>query len=237
MNKLVSDATKRNWNKLNADSSTKLTKRANKRLSKKKILPIEYLSNSDNTIFIRNVISLFENNNWNMENMIYSFGISLLEKHNLLEKENVKKILKEMKYKKIKEIMNLEIPTDECDLLGLIYQAIQLEGEKNKKGSYYTSRKVTDNMTNDFDFAHKELFLDPCCGSGAFLLSLNNVKPEQIFGCDRDKIAVMIAKINLLLNSFWRIFFLFFCKGIFTIKRTWLYSFFIARSYFKCEKS
>ena len=134
MNKLVSDATKRNWNKLNADSSTKLTKRANKRLSKKKILPIEYLSNSDNTIFIRNVISLFENNNWNMENMIYSFGISLLEKHNLLEKENVKKILKEMKYKKIKEIMNLEIPTDECDLLGLIYQAIQLEGEKNKKG-------------------------------------------------------------------------------------------------------
>ena len=99
MNKLVSDATKRNWNKLNADSSTKLTKRANKRLSKKKILPIEYLSNSDNTIFIRNVISLFENNNWNMENMIYSFGISLLEKHNLLEKENVKKILKEMKYK------------------------------------------------------------------------------------------------------------------------------------------
>ena len=81
MNKLVSDATKRNWNKLNADSSTKLTKRANKRLSKKKILPIEYLSNSDNTIFIRNVISLFENNNWNMENMIYSFGISLLEKH------------------------------------------------------------------------------------------------------------------------------------------------------------
>ena len=85
-------------------------------------------------------------------------------------------------------------------ILGLIYQAIQLEGEKNKKGSYYTSRKVTDNMTNDFDFAHKELFLDPCCGSGAFLLSLNNVKPEQIFGCDRDKIAVMIAKINLLLK-------------------------------------
>ena len=44
------------------------------------------------------------------------------------------------------------------------------------------------------------VFIDPCCGSGAFLLSLDSAKPCQIFGIDNDPIAVMLAKFNLLLK-------------------------------------
>lgn len=43
-------------------------------------------------------------------------------------------------------------------------------------------------------------FLDPCCGSGAFLLAIKNSTPSQIYGIDSDPLAVFIAKINLLLK-------------------------------------
>lgn len=67
-------------------------------------------------------------------------------------------------------------------------------------GSYYTPKKITLDMTKDLDFSDGQTFLDPCCGSGAFLLSLENVNPNQIYGIDIDKIAVMISKINLILK-------------------------------------
>ena len=55
-------------------------------------------------------------------------------------------------------------------------------------------------MTKDFDLSNGELFFDPCCGSGAFLLTVTASEPNQIFGVDNDKVAVMISKINMLLK-------------------------------------
>ena len=55
-------------------------------------------------------------------------------------------------------------------------------------------------MVRNFSFKQGETFLDPCCGSGAFLLSVDVHNPNQIFGIDNDSIAVFIAKINLLLK-------------------------------------
>ena len=55
-------------------------------------------------------------------------------------------------------------------------------------------------MTQNLDFSDGQLFYDPCCGSGAFLLSLNNVDPNKIYGSDNDPIAVMLAKVNMLLK-------------------------------------
>jgi hypothetical protein len=92
------------------------------------------------------------------------------------------------------------LPSDEFDLLGLLYQCFMLEGEKNRKGSYYTPSDVARNMTKNLDFSNGQTFFDPCCGSGAFILALEGAKPSQIFACDNDPIAVMIAKINLLLK-------------------------------------
>ena len=74
-----------------------------------------------------------------------------------------------------------------------------MEGEKNKIGSYYTPHNVVRNMTCALSFDNDEILLDPCCGSGSFLLELN-AKPNQIFGFDNDEIAVFICKINLLLK-------------------------------------
>lgn len=45
-----------------------------------------------------------------------------------------------------------------------------------------------------------ETFLDPCCGSGAFLLSVHTTTPECLYGFDINPIAVMIAGTNLLVK-------------------------------------
>ena len=47
-------------------------------------------------------------------------------------------------------------------------------------------------MVENLDFSNGQTFLDPCCGSGAFLLTIDNVKPSQLFGIDIDPIAVFI---------------------------------------------
>ena len=48
----VSYATVKNWEKLNTNSEGRLEKRANKRRSKKRIIPGEYLENKENIAII-----------------------------------------------------------------------------------------------------------------------------------------------------------------------------------------
>lgn len=199
MEALISLATKRNWEKLHTDSNTRLTKRANKRQSKKKILPAEYLTNPDNAGLVRELAVLIEENAWEPADVLYTLGIMLLQRKGILNKPHVQAVLREFGRREIPQLFPLQIPGDEWDLLGLVYQSSLQEGEKNVNGSYYTPKAVTEAMTQNLDFSRGQTFFDPCCGSGAFLLSLKQASPEQIFGTDRDPVAVMLAKLNLLL--------------------------------------
>ena len=52
-----------------------------------------------------------------------------------------------------------------------------------------------DVIVND-----NESVLDPCCGSGAFLLSVKTKNPLNLYGIEKDPIAAFIAKINLILK-------------------------------------
>lgn len=197
----VSNATIRNWAKLNTDGIGRLTSRANKRNSQKRIIPMEYVSHSENIAFVQRILDLIDEQELNISSVILSLGISLLKRSRLYEKEHVLSVL-EM-YKEIPvypELETINIPHNEFDILGLIYQSYIQEGKKNAIGSYYTPLKIVSNMTNAFRFTKNETFLDPCCGSGAFLLSVTAENPNQIYGVDNDETAVMIAKINLLMK-------------------------------------
>ena len=197
----ISDATIRNWEKLKPNMNGRLTTRANKRQSTKRVLPLEYLKNQDNIDFVQNTLDYIDENNIDIFSAIISLGISLLKTNKLYEKSHVKRVLNE--YADIPicdEMSNVELPDDEYDILGLIYQAYLQEGKKNTIGSYYTPQKIAYNITKNFSFANGELFLDPCCGSGAFLMTIDAKNPEQIYGVDNDRIAVFIAKINMLLK-------------------------------------
>lgn len=197
----ISDATARNWEKLNTKSDGRLTTRANKRKSKKRVLPLEYISNKNNVSFVQKTLDYIDDNRLDIMSAIFSLGISLLKRERLYEKQHVATVLSEYAdISIIDELAAVNLPNDEFDILGLLYQSYLQEGKKNIIGSYYTPQKIAYNMTKNFTFSNGELFFDPCCGSGAFLLSVAAKNPNQIYGVDNDKVAVLISKINLLLK-------------------------------------
>lgn len=201
MNQVISEATRRNWEKLNLETNGRLESRANKRMSKKYIFPAEYCDKRETVPVLRKIAGLVQNKGWACEDVLYSLGIRMLEKSGIYAKAHVQRVLKEYSgCKRICELDQIDLPKEETDVLGLVYQSLQAEGRKNEEGSYYTPRCVTECMTKNLDFSDGQTILDPCCGSGAFFLSLKDVQPEQIYGIDRDYLAVMICKINLLLK-------------------------------------
>lgn len=197
----VSEATVRNWERLNTKFTERLITRANKRKSPKRILPLEYISNKDNISLVQKTLDYIDENGIDIMSAIFSLGISLLKQAKIYEKLHVTKVLNEYSdLQIIEELSNASLPNDEFDILGLIYQSYLQEGKKNIIGSYYTPQKIAYNMVRNFDFSNGELFFDPCCGSGAFLLTITAKNPNQLFGIDNDRVAVLISIINLLLK-------------------------------------
>lgn len=105
------------------------------------------------------------------------------------------------------------------DTLGLLYMSLRDIGSRKNAGSYYTPtdivRKSIDNLhigafyedndpNNDAPFkdTSKDLtILDPCCGSGNFLIQLpDDIVCQNIYGCDIDPVCISIARIGLALR-------------------------------------
>lgn len=116
------------------------------------------------------------------------------------DKANVKRFLSEYKLSADVDIyLPLEIIIDtQKDWLGYLYQAYTPEGKRNLQGMYYTNNDVVKKMLHDVDLDNSQTFLDPCCGTGAFLMNVNPKSLSQLYGIDNDYIAVMIAKANLI---------------------------------------
>ena len=201
---LVSKAAKNNWKRLNLDArdiEKKLTKRANKRYSKKLFIPKEYSTDVSNLELIANIVDKTED----LKECIYYLAVNLLTSNGLsTDAIYISEILEEFNPRSDKNAqfyLTLKLPKGEKDFLGCVYQSLLNEGSKNIQGSYYTPQSVLNKIfPENIDFSLT--FLDPCCGTGSFLLeAADRVKsPEQIFGCDMDEVACFIAKINLIIK-------------------------------------
>ena len=193
----ISKATEYNWKKLNSSSEEKLMKRANKTQSKKRVIAMNYLDYAPANQLLCTVMSI----DAPVENIMYSLCISYLKFHNIVTKSNVKSFF--LQYKGYKQI-EIDVPDgiwdDNNDVLGFIYQSLVSEGDKNLTGQYYTNKRVVDYILDNKHLADGETFLDPCCGSGAFLLYVQTHTPECLYGFDINPIAVMIAGTNLLVK-------------------------------------
>lgn len=193
----ISKATEYNWKKLNSNSEHKLTKRANKTQSKKRIIATNYLNESNANTLLKNVLTV----NSSVENIMYTLACSVLAYKGLLQKKHVQCFLQ--KYDHL-ECISIEIPQavweSDNDVLGFIYQSLITEGERNITGQYYTCKSIVDYIVGGKSLSDTETFLDPCCGSGAFLMAIKTNNPANLFGFDINPTAVLIASVNLLVK-------------------------------------
>lgn len=201
----------------------KLNGRANKSKAERTFIPDEYLQDgvsvdditkiinfvSDNNISTSLALLLLSLNSLQKEKIVASITIQDLINKNLVFTnkqigEEIKAWLSETQNSDIKSeyafLLDCMIPKQR-DTLGFLYQSLLLEGKKSQNGSYYTPEVIVNEIIKDYTKKDSKI-LDPCCGTGQFLLAFADVieNPKNIYGVDVDEIAVRIARLNILIK-------------------------------------
>lgn len=125
---------------------------------------------------------------------------------------------------KLRQIRTFDIPfIIGEDVLGLIYMSLSNIGDRKNSGSYYTPTAIVENVVTEIFQSVNECstksFIDPCCGSGNFLLktflqlreealkcgkSMEEAElyiiEKQLFGYDIDPIAVVLCQFNMIIH-------------------------------------
>lgn len=103
-------------------------------------------------------------------------------------------------------ISALNIPVfyiEEQDFLGLLSMSLQNLGERKSKGVYYTPLTVVKDAVDCLKpLLHKRVkLLDPCCGSGNFLMYAYKyvMNLEGLYGYDISPLSVCLTRINMAL--------------------------------------
>lgn len=83
--------------------------------------------------------------------------------------------------------------------MGEAYADSLSEAHRNREGIFYTPPAIAADMLKGIIVGSDTSFLDPCCGSGTFLVEAlkKGVKPENVFGFDPDANAVEIARTRI----------------------------------------
>lgn len=87
------------------------------------------------------------------------------------------------------------------DFLGLMYISCQNLGQRKSTGAYYTPTKIVKKLIASLDFTVQGKIIDPCAGTGNFLLQLPASIPfSLVYGNDLDPVSTMITRINMALK-------------------------------------
>jgi predicted RNA methylase len=203
---------------------TRLKSRANKTGSLKTFVPDELFENDEDRARVSSLASIIMESAIDTSSAMFAVSLSLLHKKGMLGKtspdsfingeipsirgrKNLSALLRAWRIKTtcsinaevLCDIIHADIPTQK-NIAGIIYQSILAEGEKSKLGSYYTPYRITAEIAERLH-GYGSLFLDPCCGTGQFLIAFAEKyrTPENLWGIDIDPVAVNLAKINLML--------------------------------------
>jgi tRNA1(Val) A37 N6-methylase TrmN6 len=202
----------------------RLNSRANKSNSSRTFLSDELFTSDDEKRAVSEISSFIMRHNIPVSSALFFLSLNLLKRKGMLEGTAPEEILYSQDInirnrKRLSEtllswrdtlsgetkpeffdILNADIP-DHSNIAGIIYQSILMEGDKSKLGLYYTPDDVVSEIIGRIA-SPDNLFLDPCCGTGQFLLAFADITddPENIYGIDIDPVAVNVAKINLLIK-------------------------------------
>ena len=210
--------------KLLSGELEKLNKRANKIKAKRTFIPEEHIKTQINLDEFNHVINFIQKNNIKATVALFLLSLNLLKKEKILLTINFQDIEKSKELlftnKQIQEeinswlldfrsesikpnfsfLLDCKLP-EQRDILGIFYQSLLFEGKKSQNGSYYTPSNIVNDIIKDYVKKDSKV-LDPCCGTGQFLLSFADIveNPLNIYGIDYDKIAVRIARLNILMR-------------------------------------
>ena len=201
----------------------KLNGRANKSKAERTFIPDEYLQDGVSVDDITKIINFVSEKKITISLSLLLLSLNLLQKEkifssitiqNLISEnfvftnkqigEEIKAWLSQIKNIDIKPeydfLLNCTIPKQR-DTLGFLYQSLLLEGKKSQSGLYYTPAVIVNEVIKDYTKKDSKV-LDPCCGTGQFLLAFADIveNPKNIYGVDIDEIAVRIARLNILIK-------------------------------------
>lgn len=202
-------------------SLPKLNKRANKTKAISESIPTEYADNNEVLEPISAITKLTKAFNLDKDSVLFVTALNLLTKAGLISNTQnlsingisysndiIKSEIEDWLHTKedlqltthYKDVLNAKVPIN-CDFLGLLHQTFLFEGEKAKTGSYYTPKYIVDEVVTQ-NIKKGSIVLDPCCGTGQFLLLASEKidNPSNLWGFDIDKNAIRLAKINLFLK-------------------------------------
>jgi predicted RNA methylase len=193
----ISKATQRNWDKLKNGRTDRLTRRANKSRSQRIITPEGYVMAASLPRFVEELREAY----YPIDDLIFSL-CALYVEHNRVNEANRQRFFEEYtQYQRIElEVPRQILKNRQDDWIGFVYQSLTAEGHRILKGLYYTKPVIVNEMLSDIRILSGEKLLDPCCGSGIFLLKVQHAQMEQLYGIDNDPLAVMIAKANLMVK-------------------------------------
>ena len=196
-NIFISKATQRNWDKLKNDGTERLKHRANKSRSQKIVTPEGYVMAGSLPRFVEEL----RDTTYPIDDLIYTLCALYIE-HNRVSEVNKSRFFEEYtQYQRLSVSVPRQILKNrQDDWIGFVYQSLTTEGLRILKGLYYTKPVIVNEMLSDIRVLSGERFLDPCCGSGIFLLKVEHAELEQLYGIDNDPLAVMIAKANLMVK-------------------------------------
>lgn len=214
-------------NQIQSGSLKKLNIRANKAGVNNKIIPNEYSESPEHSSAISRILNIIEEASLESEPAIFLAALSILESNNelsILDKENPfnsenyanwkRESLKlevtewlaslsiQKNEKKYNKIYDITPNNSAAEFLGLLHQSLLSVGSKSEIGSYYTPSKIVNDSLSKIK-KPINTFLDPCCGAGKYLLHAAkkfNLAPKNIFGFDCDRVAIHLARINILLH-------------------------------------
>ncbi|OGF26602.1 hypothetical protein A2242_01485 [Candidatus Falkowbacteria bacterium RIFOXYA2_FULL_47_9] len=202
----------------------KLNGRANKSKAERTFIPDEYLKGGTNIDTLTSIINFVAENNIDISASLFLLSLNLLKKEDIISNITIEDImggknfifaneqieeemtawLSHIKTSEIKSnydfLLKCSMP-NQRDILGFIYQSLLLEGKKSQNGSYYTPEIIVNEIIKDYVKKDSKA-LDPCCGTGQFLLAFADTieNPKNIYGIDIDEIAVRIARLNILIK-------------------------------------
>lgn len=218
---------------IKSSDNTKLKSRRNKKSTAGKFLYKDYIYTESNQILASELLELgIINNEKNLLIVLANFAVQLYyQSHNIPYSDNyvLFKFLSQNHnddfHILIRDLLgNHSIDTSLIeelypaltkkitfvkgeDSLGLIYISLRDIGQRKKSGAYYTPEKVVNKLIEKLYETDKNLnsktILDPCCGTGNFLLNLiaKGINSSNIYGQDIDAISVYLSRINIALTT------------------------------------